>query len=81
MKTLKAICTAAILALALGVPVYAGDISSPGASAPSPGDVHIPGATSAAPGVIHMPGTPLTAPGDIDTPGLVDFFWTLISML
>jgi hypothetical protein len=68
MKTLKAICTAAILALALSVPVYAGDISSPGASAPSPGDIHIPGATSG-------------APGDIDTPGLVDFFWTLISML
>ncbi|MDQ2975172.1 MAG: hypothetical protein M3R69_07150 [Acidobacteriota bacterium] len=29
MQTLKAICTAAILALALTVPVYAGDIDTP----------------------------------------------------
>ena len=30
MKTLKAICTAAILALALSVPAYAGDMRNAG---------------------------------------------------
>src|SRR6266851_2839458 len=59
MKTLKAICTAAILALALSVPAYAGDILTPGFTAPPPppppesnitGDVSVPTATSSAPG-------------------------------
>ena len=36
MKTFKAICTAAILALALTVPAYAGDVETPGKTAPSP---------------------------------------------
>ena len=37
MKTLKALCTAAVLALALGVPTYAGDILTPGSPCPAPG--------------------------------------------
>jgi hypothetical protein len=36
MKTLKTICTTAILALALSVPVYAGQIETPGYTAPPP---------------------------------------------
>jgi hypothetical protein len=36
MTKLKAICTAAILGLALSVPAYAGDIDSPGRTAPPP---------------------------------------------
>jgi hypothetical protein len=41
MKTFKAICTAAILALALTVPVYAGDVETPGKPAPSPSPSNI----------------------------------------
>ena len=36
MTKLKAICTAAILGLALSVPTHAGDINSPGCPAPLP---------------------------------------------
>jgi hypothetical protein len=36
MTKLKAICTAAILGLALSVPAYAGDIDSPGHTVPPP---------------------------------------------
>lgn len=36
MKTFKSICSAAILALALTVPAYAGDVETPGKPAPSP---------------------------------------------
>jgi hypothetical protein len=36
MQTLKAICTAAILALALTVPIYAGDIDTPAVVSPTP---------------------------------------------
>jgi hypothetical protein len=41
MKTIKAICTAAILVVALSVPAFAGDIASPGVAAP--GDISTPG--------------------------------------
>jgi hypothetical protein len=41
MKTFKAICTAAILALALTVPAYAGDVETPGKPAPSPSPSNI----------------------------------------
>jgi hypothetical protein len=68
MKTLKAICTAAILALALSVPASAGDISSPGIRSTTPGDIQTLGSAS-------------TTTGDVETPGLVNFFWTIISML
>jgi hypothetical protein len=48
MTKLKAICTAAILGLALSVPAYAGDIDSPGCANPLPttnstGDMGSPG--------------------------------------
>jgi hypothetical protein len=79
MKTLKAICTASILALALCVPVSADDTSTPGST--DPGDVHTPGMTTAAPGDISYSDPASTAPGDIGSPGLVDLLWTLVSML
>jgi hypothetical protein len=67
MKTLKAICAASILALALGVPVSAGDIGSPGCPTPVPGD-------------IHTPGTATAAPGEIGSPGFTDLLWAAIAM-
>jgi hypothetical protein len=75
MKSVKAICSAAILALALSVPAYAGEISSPGAPCPS-----VPPASE--PGDIHIPGAPSPAPGDVGfPPGLPDIlsalFWLL----
>ena len=36
MKSLKTICTAAILGLALSAPAYAGDMTTPGYTAPPP---------------------------------------------
>ena len=74
MKTLKAICTAAILALALSVPAYAGDILTPGFTAPPPspesnstGDMSVPTATS-------------SALDDMSTPGFADILWVLASI-
>jgi hypothetical protein len=44
MTSLKAICATTILGLAFTVPVYAGDIGSPGAA--NPGDIGSPGVTT-----------------------------------
>ena len=44
MRKLKAICATTILGLAFTVPVYAGDIGSPGAA--NPGDIGSPGLPS-----------------------------------
>jgi len=44
MRKLKAICATTILSLAFTVPVYAGDIGSPGAA--NPGDIGSPGLPS-----------------------------------
>ena len=46
MKTMKAICTATVLALTLSVTAFAGDISSPGA--PKTGETGTPGAVASA---------------------------------
>lgn len=78
MKTLKAICTAAILALALSVPAYAGDVHTPGS--PDPGDVSTPGETTPAPGDIDFSGVTSTDSGDIGSPGFADILWALASM-
>jgi hypothetical protein len=56
MKTLKAICTAAVLALVLTVTAYAGDIHTPGLT----GDISTPGVTQ----------PPATVPGDICSTGM-----------
>ncbi|MDQ2920261.1 MAG: hypothetical protein M3R52_01405 [Acidobacteriota bacterium] len=73
MKTLKAICTAAILALALSVPAYAGEINSPGFTSPAPG-------TEPAPGDISSPAATSTEPGDISSPAFADILLALMSM-
>ncbi|MDQ6654035.1 MAG: hypothetical protein M3Y84_15000 [Acidobacteriota bacterium] len=77
MKTLKAICTAAILALALGVPAYAGEISSPGSPSPAP----VPPAAVTSSGDISSPAVASTAPGDVGfPPGLADIVLALASI-
>lgn len=69
MKSVKAICSAAIVALALSVPAYAGEISSPG----SPVLGGPPDTTSSAPGDISSPAVVSSAPGDVGfPPGFAD---------
>lgn len=78
MKSVKAICSAAIVGLALSVPAYAGEISSPGA--PCPGGP--PASTSTAPGDIQTPGAPSSAPGDVGFPPVfADVLLALIWLL
>jgi hypothetical protein len=62
MKQLKQFCAAALLTLAIGTAAFAGDISSPAATAPPPppGEIGSPAATSPAPGDIGTPGTTTT---------------------
>lgn len=76
MKTLKAICTVAILALALSVPAYAGELLTPGYTAPPPPpppelnitvDISVPTETS-------------SDLGDMSTPGFADILWVLASI-
>jgi hypothetical protein len=74
MKTMKAICTATILALVLTVPAYAGDISTPGVSCE--GEIGCPGTT--APGDVASQSTLL---GDIGSPGLMDILWTVFTLV
>jgi hypothetical protein len=77
MKSVKPLCTAAIVALALSVPAYAGEISSPGSPNPSPTP-----ASSTAPGDIHIPGAAPTAPGDVGfPPEFADMLSALIWLL
>lgn len=82
MKALKAICTATILALAVSVPTYAGDVQTPGYTEPPPppppaSNITLPTTTSSAPGDMSTPTC--SALGDM-TPGLADVLWVLASM-
>jgi hypothetical protein len=65
MKSVKAFCTAAIVAFALSVPAYAGEISSPGA--PCPGGSGTSDTTPPAPGDISSPAIA----GDVGFPPVV----------
>lgn len=75
MKILKAMCTAAILALALSVPAYAGQIETPGYTPPPPPppesnitvDISVPMATS-----FDL--------RDTSSPGFMDLLWALASI-
>jgi len=78
MKTMKAICTAAILALVLTVPAYAGDISTPGVTCTA-GEIGCPGAAD--PGETQTPGSTSTVAGDISTPGLLDIILTVFTLI
>jgi hypothetical protein len=75
MKTLKAICTAAILALVLSVPTHAGDVLVPGYTEPPP-----PPPAESSIMVDTNVSTETSAPGDISTPGFADILWLLASM-
>lgn len=73
MKSMKAICTAAVLALALSAPAYAGDMLTPGVNTPPPPpppELHFTGALS-------VPSAPSSLLGDITTPGFADILWVL----
>jgi hypothetical protein len=78
MKTLRKICTTAILALALGVPVYAGQIETPGYTGPPP-----PPPPPDELNITLELGDP-TAPsfdlGDTSSPSFADLLWALASI-
>jgi hypothetical protein len=76
MKTMKAICTAAILALVLTVPAYAGEINSPGVTCE--GEIDCPGGD---PGDIHTPGATSSIAGDISTPGFMNIMLTVLTLM
>lgn len=78
MKTLKAICTAAILALALSIPANAGDVETPGFAPPPPP----PPSTSIAERSIEdtsVSRAPSSALGDIGSTGW-EILWILASI-
>jgi hypothetical protein len=77
MKSLKAICTAAILAMALSVPAYAGDILSPGYCAPPPP----PPPESNIALDLSQPTEASSTPVGVGTPGLVDILRVQASIL
>jgi hypothetical protein len=74
MKTLKAICTAAILALALSVPSYAGDVHTPGYTEPPPPP---PSITAG----VNTPTATSSDLCDISTPGFADLLWVLVASI
>ena len=81
MKAFKAICSATVLALALSVPTYAGDILTPGYTAPPPPPP--PGTsvvTEPALGEISTYGVESTSLGVAETPGLIDLLWAIVSI-
>ena len=76
MKTTKAICATALLALSLSIPAYADT---------APGEQHTPGSPTPAP-VSIAPETPenaglpagsSAADGDISSPSIADILWAL----
>ena len=75
MKPFKAICSATVLALALSVPTYAGDILTPGFTSPPP-----PPPNASALGEISTYGVESTSLGVAETPGLIDLLWTIVSI-
>jgi hypothetical protein len=76
MKTMKAFCTATVLALTLSVSAFAGDIASPGAA--EPGDISTPGAVSTVPSTLSTDMTVLGS--DLETAAWGDMFLTLVSL-
>jgi hypothetical protein len=76
MKALKSICTAAILALALSVPTYAGEILSPGFTQPPPP----PPPESNITADISLQTETSSDLGDLCTPGVEDILWILASI-
>ena len=79
MKTLRQILATMLLALALGIPTYAGDMSGP-SSAPAPAPSPSPSNATAS---VTNP-LPQTVPGDTDTSALtlmaLDFLVSALSI-
>ena len=80
MKALKAICSATVLALALSVPTYAGDILTPGYVPPPPPPPGASVVTGPALGEISTYGVESTSFGVAETPGLIDLLWAIVSI-
>jgi hypothetical protein len=74
MKAFKAICSATVLALALSVPTYAGDILTPGVVSPPPPP------SCATLGEISTYSVESTSPGVDETPVLIDLLWAIVSI-
>ena len=78
MKTLKAICAAAVLALSLSIPAYAdtapGDGHTPGSACPITGGI---GTSDPTPG---EPSIATTDAGDISFSVLADLMWAMASI-
>ena len=74
MKAFKAICSATVLALALSVPTYAGDILTPGVISPPPPP---PSCTS---GVTEPALGEISTYGVESSPGLIDLLWAIVSI-
>lgn len=80
MKTFKAICVAAVLALSLSLPAYAdtnpGDGHSPGRNTPNPTDIGTPTTAPENPGLVGA----ASPNGDISFPTFADIMWALASI-
>jgi hypothetical protein len=74
MRTLKMICTAMVLALALSVPAYAGDISTPGMTAEGPVTTSEP----TEPGDIGSPDVTSSTSSQLDSADFFEFLLTLV---
>jgi hypothetical protein len=79
MKAFKAVCSATVLALALSVPTYAGDILTPGVTSPPPPPPAASVVTEPALGEITY-GVESTSFGVAETPGLIDLLWAFVSI-
>jgi hypothetical protein len=76
MKTMKAVCTATVLALTLSVSAFAGDIATPGCA--RTGDTGTPGAVPTATAPISTEAT--AAISDLEMGTFADMFLALVSM-
>lgn len=74
MKSLKAICATVTIALALGVPAYAGDVQTPGKPLPVPGAVKTTNITPETTGLSSQSET------DAGIAELVHLLWALASL-
>ena len=75
MKTMKAVCTATVLALTLSVSAFAGDISTPGSAIP--GGIGTGTVATAS----YSTSTDAVAPiGDLEMGTFADMFLALVSM-
>lgn len=72
MKTFKAICAAAVLALSLSLPAYAD---------PIPGDVHTPGYACPAPGDSGVESTDIFADNaELSFSEFAEILWAMASL-